>query len=182
MTDFDATLFTAINGLAGTSALLDDLMRILGRPGSLWVPGLLAGGYWVWANRREALIGLPTLLTLIIVADAFGARLKDLVARPRPCQVLQGVHEVIGCGKTFSFPSNHALNTAAAAAFFHLLYPRSGWVTWPIVALIGLSRVYVGGHYVTDVAGGWVAGALLGAVAAALLLRWRRFRPAAMRE
>ena len=173
---WDIQLFEAINGLAGTSALLDDLMRALGRPGSLWVPGLLAGGYWIWANRREALIGIPALLTLIVAADAFGARIKDLVARPRPCQVLHGVHEIVGCGKTFSFPSNHALNTAAAAAFFQVLYPQSGWVTWPIVAMIGLSRVYVGGHYVTDVIGGWAIGAVVGASAAFLLLRWRRFR------
>lgn len=169
---WDLQLFAAMNGLAGHSAVLDDVMLMLGRPSSLWVPGLLAGTYWVWMNRREAFIALPTLLSLIIVADAFGARLKDLVARPRPCHVLQVTHDLYGCGKTFSFPSNHAVNTAAAAAFLHVLYPRSGWVTWPTVALIGLSRVYTGGHYVTDVLGGWVIGIGLGLGAAWLYRRW----------
>ena len=84
---------------------------------------------------------------------------------------------MVGCGGTFSFPSNHALNTAAAAAFAQVLYPVTGWVTWPLVVLVGFSRVYVGAHYVSDVLGAWVIGGMLGAGGALLLKRWRKFRP-----
>ncbi len=105
-----------------------------------------------------------------------GTQLKELIQRPRPCLRLQGIHELLGCGVAFSFPSNHAVNTAAAAAFFQVLYPKSGWVGWPLTVAIGLSRVYVGVHYVTDVAGGWLLGAMIGGILAWLLRRWSRFQ------
>lgn len=173
---WDVTLFQAINGLAGRSEWVDWLMFQLGRPKFLMLPGLLALGYWMWAHRVEAAVGGPVLGASLGVGDFLGAQIKWLVERSRPCQTLSGVHELAGCGGTFGFPSNHALNTAAAAAFLQMLYPATGWLSWPLVAVIGFSRVYVGGHYVTDVLGGWAIGGALGAGAAMLLLQWPQFR------
>lgn len=152
-------------------------MLILARPHTLLVPGTLVFAYWLWVNRREALIGAVTIGWLVVLGDLVGAQVKHAVERVRPCHVLEGVRQLAGCGGTFSFPSNHALNTAAAAAFAQVLYPQTGWVTWPIVAAVGFARVYVGAHYVSDVLGGWAIGMVLGVGAALLLLRWPRFRP-----
>ena len=175
--NWDDFLFRAINGLAGQSAFLDELALDLSRPSLLWVPGTALFCYWLWLSWREAILGAPALAAMIGIADFLGARLKDLIARPRPCMSLLDIQQVeAACGKVFSFPSNHAINTAVAAAFLQVLYPRSGWVSWPLVGLVGLSRVYIGAHYVSDVLGGWLIGGLLGGGAAWLLLRWPRFR------
>ena len=174
--DVDKQLLYAVNGYAGQWELLDRTMMAVGHPGYYLIPGLLVLGYWVWLKRQEAFIGLVALAALIPASDFLGAQLKHLVGRSRPCQMLQGINELSACGGTFGFPSNHAVNAAAAAAFFQVMYPASGWVSWPLVVLIGLSRVYVAAHYVTDVLGGWAIGAILGGGAASLLLRWRRGR------
>jgi len=172
----DEALFRAINGLAGQSATRDWMALALSNAGLLWAPGVLLGLYWLWLSRREALLAAPLLAASIGLLDFIGARMKDLVARPRPCMVLSDIHQIEACGKVFGFPSNHAINTATVAAFLQVLYPRSGWVSWPLVFLVGLARVYIGAHYVTDVMAGWLIGGCCGAAIAMMLKRWPRFR------
>lgn len=174
----DETLFLAINGLAGQSAAADYFFLQLGNRSTLYLPGACAIAYWIWSNRREALLSGPVLGAAVGLTDFVGGQLKWVFERVRPCRALAEAVKVepSGCGGLFSFPSNHAANTAAIAAFLQVLYPKSGWVTWPIVGLIGFARVYVGAHYATDVLGGWVLGGMLGGGAAWVLLQWPRFR------
>ena len=175
--DWDERLFRVINGVAGQSSMLDWVMVELAKPGNLFYPCLLVAGYWAWINWRECVIASAVLAAVIGGTDAIGTQVKNLVQRPRPCLRLQDVYELLGCGSAFSFPSNHAVNTAAAAAFFQILYPRSGLISWPLVAAFGLSRVYFGAHYVTDVAGGWLLGSAVGGGVAWMLKRRLRLRP-----
>ena len=170
---WDVMLFRTVNDLAGASSALDRVMTAVGSPLTFSLPALVALALWWWTHRREAVIGAPLLVVLFVAVDAMGAQLKHVVQRPRPCQSFEAVH-VLGCRSTFGFPSNHTVNTAAAAAFLHVLYPWTGWLTWPVVALIGVARVYTGAHYPSDVLGGWALGSLAGAFAAWALIRWLR--------
>lgn len=174
----DETLFLAINGLAGHSAAADHFFLQIGNRSMLYLPGACAIAYWIWRNRWEAFLGGPVLGAAVGLADFFGGQLKWVFERVRPCRALDSAMKIepSGCGGLFSFPSNHAANTAAIASFLQVLYPKSGWVTWPVVVLIGFARVYVGAHYVTDVLGGWVLGGLFGGGVALALLRWPKFR------
>lgn len=174
----DEALFLAINGLAGRSAAADQFFLHLGNRSLFYVPGACAIVYWIWTNWREAILGGPVLAISVGLSDFIGGQLKWVFERVRPCRALTEAVKIEpnGCGALFSFPSNHAANTAAIASFLQVLYPQSGWVSWPIVALIGFARVYIGAHYVTDVLGGWILGGALGGGTAWILLRWPRFR------
>lgn len=172
----DLFLTRAINDFAGETSWIDWAFLTLCEPDTLWLPSFLLGSYWIVRWPREALVAAPVMTVLIGLVDFIGAQIKHAVARPRPCFSIADLHRLQACGGHFSFPSNHALNTATVAAFLQVLYPRSGRVSWPIVGLVGLARVYLGAHYVTDVLGGWIIGGLCGTGAAWLLLQWPPFR------
>ncbi len=166
---FDEEWFRLINGWAGQFPALDWLMFQCSQESNLLIPGILAVGYWAWTQWDKAKFAAPCLGLLIGLSDLLGGQLKNMVARPRPCQILSHIYKMVGCGGSFSMPSNHAVNSSTAVAFLVVLYPSLGWVLWPLMALIGLSRVYLGAHYVTDVLVGWAIGLVLGGCVAYFL-------------
>ena len=113
--------------------------------------------------RREALWTLGTL-----AVGALNALLKLAIARPRPSSDLVAVFFQLS---DYSFPSGHTAQYTALFGFaFFLVYVlarRSAWRTallallaLPIV-LIGVSRMYLGQHWLSDVLGGYALGTLL---------------------
>jgi undecaprenyl-diphosphatase len=90
--------------------------------------------------------------------------------------VFQQIHLLHGavCTDSFSFPSNHASNTFALAAFISYNYRRLAIPSFLAACLVGYSRIYLSTHYPTDVLAGAALGMLLGftlAMAARRLMR-----------
>lgn len=129
-------------------------------------------------EKRKALAVFGVAFFSILLADGLSNVLKHLMERQRPCNVLENVHLLVGCTKSFSMPSNHAANAFAFATPF--LFMTKNRLRYPllfIAVLVSLSRVVVGVHYPGDVLGGALAGGL-SAGAVMYLYAWaeRRFR------
>jgi undecaprenyl-diphosphatase len=117
-------------------------------------PIAVAGALWLYATgrRREALA-----FTLAVASAALAlAPIKLLFARARPDAIWQLVTETKA-----SFPSGHALGAAVTFPLLGLFAGRKALfgVGIALALVIGLSRVFLGVHWLSDVAGGWLLGA-----------------------
>ncbi len=118
----------------------------------LWLIVFVKGG-----NKGK--IAAVGALILIAASDQFSSHLlKNLFERIRPCNVLPNVNLLVFCSGSYSFPSSHAVNNFAIAAYFSRLFPKFRAVLYSVAAVVAFSRSYVGVHYPSDI----IAGALIG--------------------
>lgn len=123
----------------------------------------------------RAKIGLPVAL-MTGVGTAVQSIIKDAVARPRPDMGnwLVGETDWLGFSFGYSFPSGHAnasmifwvaLAILAGRVLILKGKPRAASVLRVVffifAVLIGISRLYLGVHYPSDVFGGWMLAGLL---------------------
>ena len=127
----------------------------LGNKGWFW----LAVSALMLIPRRTRKIGIMALLALSIGFLITNLALKNLVARIRPYETVEGLKLLIARQSDFSFPSGHACASfAAASVYFRKLPQKWGISAVVLAALIAFSRLYVGVHYPTDVLAGAVIG------------------------
>jgi undecaprenyl-diphosphatase len=127
------------------------------------VIGLVACAF-LWAMRER--VGVLLLVIAVAGGDIFNRVLKDAFARPRP--ELFMLETPFARPVSASFPSGHA--TASMVLYLVLAYLLArlggrGAFRWLIIGvaivlttLIGLSRMYLGVHYPSDVVAGYVFG------------------------
>ena len=84
---------------------------------------------------------------------------KNLVARTRPYEVVEGLVPLISKPTDYSFPSGHTCASFACTLVLYRILPKKyGVPAVLLAALIAFSRLYVGVHYPTDVLGGLAVG------------------------
>ncbi len=139
----------------------------LGDHGLVWI-GLCALLLCLPRTRRAGLAGAFALVCSLLLTNVL---IKPLMARPRPWLVVEGLWALVFEGDPNSFPSGHTSAAfAAALAWWHTLPRKWGWVGLGAAGLMGLSRLYVGVHFPTDVLCGALVGTLCGYLGWRLLL------------
>jgi len=153
---------TRINDLvAGNGALVTVVKAVtwLGSAGMLWAVAGVAVAILAIRKRWRLAVYLLVTAAGALVLDPV---LKSLVGRLRPV-----VPHPIAHGTGDSFPSGHSLGSIVCYGAILLVFlpaARGRWraafvsVTVTLIALIGISRILLGVHYLSDVVGGWAIG------------------------
>ena len=140
--------------LAWALAVVGGLLAVRSRP------------WWVAALAGAAALGLGQLLRL---------GLATWIGRPRPPAA-----DWAARADGYALPSGHTTTATLAAGLLCLGLARALHGAWRVVGItvaacwagaVGLTRVYLGVHWPTDVLGGWLLGTLLTVLAALALLR-----------
>jgi undecaprenyl-diphosphatase len=157
-------------------------MRLISWPGflpqSIIITLLIAFMLYMYGLYWESV----TSLLAAILSGVTNELVKDIIQRPRPAVDLVDVFAVL---KSYSFPSGHVMFYVSLFGFVwylaYTLLKRSlkrslllGFVG-SFILLVGVSRIYLGQHWASDVLGAYLLGGLI--LAGIILFhQWGRMR------
>lgn len=175
--NYDLLVFRHLNNLVGNNLGLDYLGIFLAE----YLPYLVIIFllvYFLWFKKDR-------LKNIIMFSVAFSSGLiarfvvKSFILifyqRPRPYVALQSVHKLISTSSSEnwqSFPSGHAIFFFALATAVYFHNKKLGWLLIEISAIIGVTRVFAGVHYPSDIIVGAGLGILTAYLTQKLYLKW----------
>ena len=140
--------------------ILDKVMLFissLGDDGLFWI----AIGVICLVFKKHRKMGLQLLISMLCTFIIGNLIIKNLVARPRPCDIDTAVTLLLSRPHGHSFPSGHSINSMVAAVALFLNNKKIGIPALIIATLIGFSRMYLFVHFPTDVIAGFAIAALV---------------------
>lgn len=127
----------------------------LGNAGAIWIALTVI----LLIPKKTRKIGCMSALALLGSLIINNLILKNLIARIRPYEIINGLVPLIEKPTDYSFPSGHTGSSFAAACILYRKLPKRFGITALLLAmLIGFSRLYLGVHYPSDVLFGIISG------------------------
>ncbi len=182
LVELDRHLFYFINHDL-SNPFFDWLMPIL-RNARFWIPlYVIILIFCLWRYKKQGIIIIVLLALSAGFADFTSVHLgKNTFKRLRPCHdpVVSRTEVIrVPCGGMYSFPSTHASDHFAAAAFLSFVFFRKWRWIWLVAFLwagsICFAQVYVGVHFPFDVTAGALYGILVGYL---FYLLFKKLQPA----
>lgn len=155
----DVQVFVALNALSFNPvvAAWSDFVTQFGSEYVLAVVAVIV--YLLDRPRKRPAI---EILVMIAMCDALIFVLKGGYYRPRPFQLLPGVNLPLGALVDSGFPSAHALRSFAVSCVIVVRFGKRFLPIFLVSFLVCVSRVTLGLHFPSDVAGGALLGLALG--------------------
>ncbi|MEZ0480998.1 phosphatase PAP2 family protein [Planococcus sp. SSTMD024] len=160
---FDAVTIRLLEAIG--SSWMDTVMFIITELGSVWFLVLMSiGVLWILGVRMRDKWGVLFYLVAVGGGSLLTVLLKHLFSRERP-----SINEAIDA-VGYSFPSGHSMGSLIFYGFLIYLVIRTKqkpWLQWAavfglsmLIVLIGISRIYLGAHFPSDVLAGYIAGTI----------------------
>lgn len=153
---FDNYLIELINNRIKND-LLDKFMYRITDLGGVIFTTVFASVLVIFGNDFIRLIGLEAMVVMIL-SQIVVQSLKLLLSRQRPYEIIEQLNTFGINLKDYSFPSGHTTASFSIATVIALNIPIVSLLAFLVATIIGMSRIYLGVHYPTDV----VAGIILG--------------------
>ncbi len=145
----------------------------------MWMLAATRGGDgWLWYGLGIvlALCGGPDRFRAIAAATSASATgiflflwLKRYAGRRRPCHIAPHCWATLLPPDQFSFPSGHTITAFAMAISVSAFYPVLLPLMLFVALSIGISRIVLGMHFLSDVVAGAALGTMLGYLSSSLL-------------
>lgn len=156
MFHFDEHMTARIRALGSRTLPLWILLASHG----MWVFALISFGFLLTGVLPWDDVGIPIVLTHVVTLGV-----QQIVRRDRPPE---SVAKIVMWRRTPSFPSAHSSGSMAFALVLAMGFQAFGTVGMlcgilmiTLAVLIGISRIMVGVHYMTDVLCGWIFGLVI---------------------
>ena len=144
------------------SRAMQILMEMVTFTGTAYGVILILAGIGIWLWSRRAFSALKDVLGISLISFITEVSVKELVHRARPSSWL-GI-----TAPGYSFPSGHSIMVFVIAVELIIILRRFGRARWWMVtallciaAAVGMSRIYLGVHWPTDVLGSWFMGSII---------------------
>ena len=158
----DAAVSRALYAGDARSAVVNDLLQVLTAPGLTVFRVVVLLPVVVWLVVRRFWWTAAWVLTAIVLVAPLTTAVKELVGRVRPDFVNGGARV-----ESLSFPSGHSSGSATlVTVVLVLVWPLLGRtgrrvclaLGIALAVLVGLTRMWLGVHFLSDVLGGWALG------------------------
>lgn len=144
----------------------------LGNGGIFWIITAIVLLFFK-KTRKCGILMMTSMAVCYLVGNVF---LKNLLQRPRPCQLDPSVALLIPVPGEYSFPSGHTLHSFTAATIIFLHHRKAGIAALLLSAVIAFSRMYLFVHFPTDILGGMILGIAVAVIVYQVAERCKRKR------